>query len=151
MVRTLGACLAALLAILSPGLFAQQAVPLQRGVSVQMAASRNAVAVPDADTASAVVVALTADGTSYLGGDPVPVADLADRVRSIVAPRTDKTLYIKADGRVPYSRLVEIIDAVQTSGVAGVTLLTAQQDAADQGKRPVPPKGLEMRVVSRGR
>jgi biopolymer transport protein ExbD len=151
MVRTLGACLAALLAIVSTGVFAQQAVPLQRGVRVQMAVSRNAVAVPDADTPSAVVVALTADGTSYLGGDLVPLADLADRVRSLVAPRTDKTLYLKADARVPYSRLVEIIDAVQTSGVAGVTLLTAQQDAADQGKRPVPPKGLEMRMVGRGR
>lgn len=151
MIRMLGAGLALLLAVASTGVFAQQATPLQRGVSVQMAVSRNAVAVPDADTASAVVVALTADGASYLGGDPVPVADLADRVRSLVAPRTDKTLYIKADARVPYSRLVEIIDAVQTSGVAGVTLLTAQQDAADQGKRPVPPKGLEMRMVGRGR
>jgi biopolymer transport protein ExbD len=129
----------------------QQAVPLQRGVSVQMAVSRNAVAVPEADTASALVVALTVDGTTYLNADPVPAADLAGRVRSIVSTRTDKTLYIKADARAPYSRLVEIIDAVQTSGVAGVTLLTTQQDATDQGQRPVPPKGLEMRVVNRGR
>jgi biopolymer transport protein ExbD len=113
-----------------------------------MVGSRNAVAVPAADTASALVVALTADGTSYLGGDPMPVAALAERVRGIVATRSDKTLYIKADARVPYSRLVEIIDAVQTSGVAGVTLLTAQQDAADQGQRPVPPKGLEMRLIN---
>ena len=151
MVRTVGACLASLLAVVPSGVLAQQAVPLQRGVNVQMVASRNAVAVPAADTASALVVALTADGTSYLGGDPMPVPDLAERVRGIVATRTDKTLYIKADARVPYSRLVEIIDAVQTSGVAGVTLLTAQQDPADQGQRPVPPKGLEMRVISRGR
>jgi biopolymer transport protein ExbD len=151
MIRTLGACLAALLLIPSIAAFAQQAVPLQRGVSVQMVASRNAVAVPAADTASALVVALTADGTSYLGGEPMPVPVLAERVSGIVATRSDKTLYVKADARVPYSRLVEIIDAVQTSGVAGVTLLTTQQDPADQGKRSVPPKGLEMRVISRGR
>jgi len=55
-------------------------------------------------------------------------------------------LYIKADARVPYARLVEIIDAVQKSGVEGLTFLTAQQDAADQGRRPVSPKGLELRV-----
>jgi biopolymer transport protein ExbD len=151
MVRTLGVSLASLLAVVSSSAFAQQAVPLQRGVSVQMAVSRNAVAVPDADTASALVVALTADGTIYLNAEPVPAADLAGRVTSIVSARTDKTLYIKADARVPYSRLVEIIDAVQTAGIGGVTLLTAQQDASDQGRRPVPPKGLEMRVVSRGR
>ena len=151
MIRMLVAGLVSLFAVASTGMLAQQAAPLQRGVSVQMAVSRNAVAVPDADTPSALVVALTADGTSFIGGDPVPMADLPNRVRSIVAARSDKTLYIKADARVPYSRLVEVIDAVQTSGVAGVTLLTAQQDAADAGRRPVPPKGLEMLVVGRGR
>ena len=60
--------------------------------------------------------------------------------------RKDKTLYIKADARVQYARLVEVIDAVQKSGVEGLTFLTAQRDAADQ-RTLVPPKGLEMRVV----
>ena len=69
-------------------------------------------------------------------------------MRSILSTRKDKALYIKADARVPYARLVEVIDAVQKSGVEGLTLLTAQQDAADQGKRLVPPKGLQMRVVN---
>ena len=128
---------------------AQQAgeIPLQRGVSVQMAVTHNAVAVPNADTQDAVVVALTADGTAYLGAVRLPAPALADRVRAILSTRTEKTLYIKADARVPYARLIEVIDAIQRSGVEGVTLLTAQQDAADQAKRFVPPKGLAMRVV----
>ena len=67
-------------------------------------------------------------------------------MRSILSTRNDKTLYIKADARVPYARLVEVIDAVQKSGVEGLTFLTAQQDAADQ-RTLVSPKGLEMRVV----
>ena len=149
--RRFGVCLVSLLTAMSAVGAAQQAIPLQRGVSVQMATTRNAVAVPDADTRDALVVALTADGTTYLGGDPVPASNLADRVRSIVSTRSDKTLYIKADARAPYSRLVGIIDAMQTAGITGVTFLTSQQDAADQGQKPVPPKGLEMRVVSRGR
>ena len=121
-------------------------VPLQRGVNVQLAVTSNAVAVPNADQPEALVVALTADGSTYLGANPVPTPDLADRVRSILSKRKDKTLYIKADARVPYARLVEVIDAVQKSGVDGLTLLTAQQDTADQGRMPVPPKGLELRV-----
>ncbi len=123
-------------------------VPLQRGVNVQMAVTRTAVAVPEADAREALVVALTADGTAYLGGERLRTSALADRLRSILSTRPDKTLYIKADARVPYARLVEVIDAVHHSGVEGLTLLTAQQDAADQGSRLVPPKGLEMRVVS---
>jgi biopolymer transport protein ExbD/biopolymer transport protein TolR len=131
--------------------FAQQpggSAPLQRGVSVQMAVTRNAVAVPNADGQDALVVALTSDGTAYLGGDRLATPALADRVRNILSTRNDKTLYIKADARVPYARLVEVIDVVQKSGVEGLTLLTAQQDTADQANRLVPPKGLQMRVVN---
>jgi biopolymer transport protein ExbD/biopolymer transport protein TolR len=112
-----------------------------------MPVTRNAVAVPNADTQDALVVALTADGTAYLGGDRLPAPALADAVRSSLSTRKEKTLYIKADARVRYARLIEVIDALQRSGVEGLTLLTAQQDAADEGKRLVPPKGLEMRVV----
>jgi biopolymer transport protein ExbD/biopolymer transport protein TolR len=135
-----------------PGaVLAQQAggaVPLQRGVSVQMPVTSNAVAVPNADTQDAMVVALTADGTAYLRGERLPTPALAERVRSELSARNEKTLYIKADARVPYARVVEVIDAVQTAGVEDVTLLTSQQDAADQGKRLVSPKGLVMRVMS---
>ena len=152
--RRFDACLVTLMMAVIPGVvFAQQAggiVPLQRGVSVQMPVTRNAVAVPNADTQDAVVVALTADGTTYLRADPLPTPALADRVRSILSTRNEKTLYIKADARVPYARLVEVIDALQRSGVEGVTLLTAQQDAEDQGNRVVPPKGLQMRVLNQG-
>jgi biopolymer transport protein TolR len=149
--RRLDASLLLLMAAIPGALLAQQRagnVPLQQGVTVQMVVTRNAVAVPDADTQDALVVALTADGTAYLRADRVDASALADRVRSIVSTRKEKTLYIKADARVPSARLIEVIDAVQKSGVDGLTLLTTQQDPADQGNRLVPPKGLEMRVVN---
>jgi biopolymer transport protein ExbD/biopolymer transport protein TolR len=128
--------------------FAQSGVvPLQRGVSVQQPVTSNAVAVPNADKQDALVVALTADGSVYLAGNRLSAPALADRLRSILSTRNEKTLYIKADARVPYAHLVEVIDAVWKSGIEGLTLLTAQRDASDQGSRPVPPKGLELRVV----
>jgi len=149
MKRRMQACLVSLMVGAISGAVCAQSggnVPLQRGVSVQLAVTSNAVAIPNADKQDALVVALTADGTTYLRGEPLPAPALADRVRSILSNRKDKTLYIKADARVPYARLVEVIDAVQKSGVKDLTFLTAQQDAADQGRRPVSPKGLEMRV-----
>ena len=146
--RRLQACLVLLMAAITSSVFGQSraSVPLQRGVSVQLAVTSNAVAVPNADKQDALVVALTADGTTYLHADRVPMPDLANRVRSTLSTQKDKTLYIKADARVPYARLVEVMDAVQKSGVQGLTFLTAQRDAADQGKTPVSPKGLELRV-----
>ena len=148
--RVLGACLVLLTMRAIPSAVCAQSgatVPLQRGVSVQMPVTSNAVAAPDADKQDAVVVALTADGSIYLRSTRLPLAALAGRMTNILSGRRDRTLYIKADARVPYARLVEVIDAVQNSGVEGVTFLTAQADATDQGKRLVPPKGLEMRVL----
>jgi len=151
MKRRMQACLVSLMVGAISGAVCAQSggnVPLQRGVSVQLAVTSNAVAIPNADKQDALVVALTADGTTYLRGEPLPAPALADRVRSILSNRKDKTLYIKADARVPYARLVEVIDAVRNSGVDGLTLLTAQQNTADQGGKRVAPKGLEMRVVN---
>jgi biopolymer transport protein ExbD len=128
--------------------FAQSGVniPLQAGVSVQLPVTASAVAIPTADNREALVVALTADGTTYLGVDRLATSALAERVKNLLSARTDKTLYIKADARVPYARVIEVIDAVRNSGVDTLTFLTAQQDRVDQGNRPVAPKGLEMRV-----
>jgi biopolymer transport protein ExbD len=147
--RILETYLVALAMAAIPGAVLAQSgvVPLQRGVSVQQPITRNAVAVPNADKQDALVVALTADGTAYLGGNRLSPPALADSVRSVLSTRNEKTLYIKADARVPYARLVEVMDALWKSGIEGLTLLTAQRDASDQGSRPVPPKGLEMRVV----
>jgi biopolymer transport protein ExbD len=131
-----------------PGAVFSQNIPLQAGVSVQLPVTGTAVAVPKADNQDALVVALTADGATYLGVDRVAASALAGRVKTLVSARSDKTLYIKADARVPYARVVEIIDAVHNSGVEALTFLTAQQARVGQGNRPVASNGLEMRVVN---
>jgi len=139
---------AAISATASGAVFTQSGVPLQAGVSVQLPVTSNAVPIPKADNQDALVIALTADGATYLGVNRLATPALADSVKKLLATRNEKTLYIKADGRVPYARVVEVIDAVRNSGVDGVTLLTAQQDAPGQGSRLMAPKGLEMRVVN---
>ncbi len=139
---------AAISATASGAVFTQSGVPLQAGVSVQLPVTSNAVPIPKADNQDALVIALTADGATYLGVNRLATPALADSVKKLLATRNEKTLYIKADGRVPYARVVEVIDAVRNSGVDGVTLLTAQQDALGQGSRLMASKGLEMRVVN---
>jgi biopolymer transport protein ExbD len=144
--RILPVYLVSLMMAAVPGaLFAQSGATLpQRGVSVQLPLTSNAVAIPDVDNEDALVVALTADGSAYLSGERLAIPALADRVTSIFSSRNEKTLYIKADARAPYARVIEVVDAVRKSGVDGLTFLTAQRDAADQ---PPIVKGLEMRVV----
>jgi biopolymer transport protein ExbD len=140
-------CLIAL-SLATTALVAQDpTIPMQRGISVQLPATSNAVAVPSADKENALVVAVTHDGRVYLGTDLISSADLADKVKSEVATRADKKLYVKADARTPYANVVRVLDAVRTSGVQELTLLTDQRQPSEAGKL-VTPTGLEMLVAS---
>ncbi|HSH16806.1 MAG TPA: biopolymer transporter ExbD, partial [Verrucomicrobiae bacterium] len=65
---------------------------LQKGQSVDLAPVENPVEMPDADKDDAIIVAVTRDGTIYLGTDKINKADVTTRVRDLVANRLDKTV-----------------------------------------------------------
>lgn len=122
-------------------------VPMQRGISVELPVTSNAVTVPNADKEDAIVLAITHDGTLFLGTDPIRPADLAAKLKNDFAGQTKKVLYIKADARTSYASVIQVLDAVRTAGVERLTLLTDQRDGTASGAL-VPPKGLEMLTVS---
>jgi biopolymer transport protein ExbD/biopolymer transport protein TolR len=135
------------LASMTPAAAAQSpSVPMQRGISVQMPATSNAISVPNADKEDALVVAITQDGSTYLRTNPISPADLVKQLKADQTAQKTKVLYIKADARAPYASVVKVIDAVHAAGIEGLTLLTDQRDAGDTGKFG-PPKGLEMFVA----
>lgn len=138
-------CLIALVLATNNVVAQDQTVPMQRGIGVQLPATSNAVAVPSADKKDALVVAVTREGRLYLGTDLIRPADLADKVKSELARRADKTLYVKADARAPYAYVVKVLDAARTTGVQEFTLLTDQTESSEAGKL-VTPKGLEMLI-----
>ena len=142
-------CLVALiLEGIAPFAAAQSAaeVPVQRGISVNLPITNNAVAVPNADKEDALVVTVTHDSGVYFGVNPITTAALPEKVRNVLSQHREKTLYIKADARVPYASLIKVLDSVRTAGVEGLTLLTSQRDSEESGAL-VSPKGFEMEVV----
>ena len=40
-----------------------------------------------------------------------------NELRAIYAPRQDKTIFIRADARIPYNRVIEIMDIARGAGV----------------------------------
>jgi biopolymer transport protein TolR len=116
---------------------------LRKGISVELAAAHNAVAMPDADKDGAIIVAVTRSGSVYLGIDPITPAALAKMPG--LSSRAEEKLYIKADARAPYANVAKVLDAVRAAGVTAPSLLTAQDETPEPGK-PGSPKGLEVRV-----
>ena len=73
---------------------------------------------------STVVLEYAADGLVTINKRPVPVADLQARLTALYQDRQDKTLFVMGDGRLPYGRIVEAIDAAKGAGVDKVGIVT---------------------------
>jgi len=90
---------------------------LRQGVSVQMPVTTNAVAMPDADLADSIVVAVTFRGTVFLEVTAVTPAQLSGKVKSRLIGHPGKRVYLKGDARTPYSAIVEVLAALRAAGV----------------------------------
>lgn len=101
---------------------------LTNKVQIDLAKVNNPVAMPDASKDDAVVVAVTRDGTLFLGQDKVSPDDLGRLVADKLSDKTDKTVYFRADARATYKSVEDAIDDVRTAGVEDVGLLTQRAD-----------------------
>jgi len=101
---------------------------LMNKVAIDMVSAENAIAMPDADKTDAIVVAVTRDGSVFLGQDRVDPNQLGSLVRDKLEDRTDKTIYVRADSRAQYKAVEDAIDDVRTAGVEEVGLLTLRKE-----------------------
>ena len=106
---------------------------LQNKVEITLAQVENPQAMPDADKEDAIVVAVTRDGKIYLGQNPVDPSQLGSLVRDMLADKTDKTIFVRADARAQFKSVEDAIDDVRTAGVETVNLLTARRDNTQVG------------------
>ncbi len=97
---------------------------LSKGVSVDMVRTRNPLAMEDADKDDAVVVAVTRDGSVFLGRGKTSPDELGRLVGDIIENKLDKTVYIKSDSRARYAVVVDVINVLRTEGVDQLGLLT---------------------------
>ena len=119
-----------------------QTPALQKGVSVEMAATANATPMPAADDAKAWIVAVVRDGSIFFGTEKVTPEGLAEAMKSRPRDR-DQKLYIKADARAPFADVQKVLQAGRTAGFEAPVLLTSQPEQAAPGTI-VPPRGLEV-------
>jgi biopolymer transport protein ExbD len=119
--------------ILIYGIRAQKPV-LREGIAVEMPVASHAVEVPAADEQNAVVVAITADGRVFVGielTEPTALSRLSER-----------TVYVKADARVSYQKVLAVLDALRGKSV--VLLSARPANAVRPGYAP--PHGTKLIV-----
>ncbi|HYO79986.1 MAG TPA: biopolymer transporter ExbD [Bryobacteraceae bacterium] len=99
---------------------------LSKGITVDMAKSNNPSAMQEADKEDAVLVAIARDGRTYLGTDQMNPDALPQRVKDMLTNKLDKTVYVRADARARYERVVEVVDNLRSAGVDQLGLLTEE-------------------------
>jgi biopolymer transport protein ExbD len=109
---------------------------LQKTQHVDLAPTNNPRDMKDADKDDAIVVAITSDGSIYLGNTSLHKEDLTGQIKDRLSTRLDKTVYVKSDARAKYGRVVEIVDEIRSAGVDQLGLLTEKNQGA---KTPPPP------------
>jgi len=117
---------------------------LQKGVSVEMAATSYATPMPAADEANAWIVAVTRDGWLFFGTEKFTPEGLTEAMKE--RPRNrDQKLHIKADVRAPFADVEKVLQAGRTVWFESPVLLTSQPEQTAPGTI-VPPMGLEVAV-----
>jgi biopolymer transport protein ExbD/biopolymer transport protein TolR len=110
---------------------------LSKGISVDMVRTNNPIAMQAADKDDAVLVAVTRDGSVFLKTTKMPAEALPQKVKDMLTNRLDKMVFLRADSRARYEKVVEVIDNLRASGVDQLGLLTEeQQKKADKSATP---------------
>jgi biopolymer transport protein TolR len=110
---------------------------LNNKVNVDLPKADAAVIMEDANKEDAVIVAITRDGRTFLGGDQVTLDDLGGKISAKLENKTIKQVYMRADIRANYGKVMDAVDGIRSAGVSQLGLLTEKREAAET---PAPKK-----------
>ncbi len=74
-------------------------------------------------TSNVIVVTMLKDGNVKVQSEQIEYSLLQERLRTLYSARQDKTIFIRANAKIPYSRVIELIDLVKGAGVETIALI----------------------------
>jgi biopolymer transport protein TolR len=101
---------------------------LNNKVNVDLPQAAAAIIMENANKEDAVTVAVTRDGKAYLGGDQVSVDTLGSKIADKLTNKTDKQVFLRADIRANYGKVMDVVDQIRAAGVSNLGLLTEKKD-----------------------
>jgi biopolymer transport protein ExbD len=113
---------------------------LTKGVSVDMAIANEPRDMQDADKDDAIIVAVTRDGSLYLGNTKITKEEITPQIKDRIANKLDHTVYVRSDARAKYGDVVAAVDEIRAAGVDSLGLLTqrATKSTPNPQKAPTP-------------
>ncbi len=78
----------------------------------------------DAPEEEPLAITLTADGLILIQTTETGESELIPKLRAIAAERSDDKVFLRADGSIPYERVVQIMGALNAGGFSNIGLVT---------------------------
>ena len=103
-------------------IFMVAAPMLTVGVPIEL--PRTAAAALPSEQEEPLTVTLTAEGQVMVQTAEVAPDDLIPRLRAIAAERRDDKVFLRADGSIPYERVVQVMGALNAGGFRNIGLVT---------------------------
>ncbi|RMC32920.1 ExbD/TolR family protein [Paracoccus alkanivorans] len=82
-----------------------------------------ATAVPS-DPEEPLVISIPAEGQVTLMSEPVADDEVVNRLRAVLAERQTDRIFLRADGGIPYARVVQVMGALNAAGFTNIVLVT---------------------------
>ena len=100
---------------------------------------------PIAQPKKPVVVTLAHDRSLQIRDEPVDAVSLVPRLAAMRASQGDAIVYVRADKRIPYGEVMELLGRISTSGYQRISLLSQprSQDAGDPAAQTAIPTAPE--------
>jgi len=104
---------------------------LNNKVNVDLPVASAAIIMENANKEDAITVAVTRDGKTFLGADQINPDLLGGKIAAKLENKTDKQVYLRADVRAKYGKVMEVVDDIRTAGVSELGMLTEKRDSED--------------------
>lgn len=92
------------------------------GVPVEL--PKTAAGALPVDQEEPLTVTLTVDGQVQIQTTETPRAELVSKLRAIAAERESDRVFLRADGAVPYSDVMQVMGALNAGGFSNIGLVT---------------------------
>ena len=93
-------------------------------VGVDVDLPKTAAGALPSESEEPLTVTLTADGTIVIQTTETPEREFLTRLRGVAQERSDDKVFLRADGSIPYSKVMEIMGAMNAAGFGNIGLVT---------------------------
>jgi len=101
-------------------IFMVTAPVLQSGIEVQVPRTKTVKEV----TEERLVISINRDQQVFLNNDPVNINQIAAKIHDKIRDPEGQSIYVRADENVPFGAFATVMDAVKSSGISNVSIVT---------------------------